>query len=397
MVKLTPAMGWNSWNTFGENINEQLILEMTDEIIAKGLDKCGYEYVVIDDCWSMKERDENGRLVADPEKFPHGMKYVADYVHSKGLKFGMYSCCGTLTCAGYPGSYEHEYVDAATFAEWGVDFLKYDYCYHPVGAPSHLLYKRMSAALASTGRDILFSACTWGGQDTKAWIRETNANMWRSTGDILDNFESIKKLIRQEIRHLQYNGQGCFNDLDMLVVGISGGGNSSLPDENGVRGCTNDEYMTHFAFWCLFGSPLMIGCDLRKVSDEALAIMKNPDLIRINQDLAYRQPFFLTRMNRNTDPTGDYYDRYPDTCPLLARFLDDGTIAIGLFNLSERPTFRGFSSFLTEAVGVPESSGKTLLMRDIFTGEETKVTNGTFSIACEPHCCKVYIAKIVDK
>ena len=119
-------MGWNTWNTFAEKINEELILASADKLVETGLKDAGYEYVVIDDCWALRERDKNGKLVPDPEKFPHGMKYVADYIHKKGLKFGMYSCCGTMTCAGYPASYDHEFIDAATFAEWGVDFLKYD-------------------------------------------------------------------------------------------------------------------------------------------------------------------------------------------------------------------------------------------------------------------------------
>ena len=162
MVKLTPPMGWNSWNTFGENINEKLIMETADKMVEQGLLDCGYEYLVIDDCWSLRKRDEEGRLIADPEKFPHGMKAVADYVHSKGLKFGMYSCAGNLTCAGYPGSFEHEFIDADTFASWGVDFLKYDYCYHSNIIPGKYLYRRMGIALENCGRDILFSACSWG-------------------------------------------------------------------------------------------------------------------------------------------------------------------------------------------------------------------------------------------
>ena len=186
MVKNTPAMGWNSWNTFAQEINEKLVLEAADALVENGLKDAGYEYIVIDDCWSLHERDKNGRLVADPEKFPHGMRYVADYIHKKGLKFGMYSCAGVVTCAGYPASYEHEFIDAATFAEWGVDFLKYDYCFHSTGTPGHLLYKRMGIALANCGRDILFSACSWGADDTRVWIKETGANSWRSTGDIFD-------------------------------------------------------------------------------------------------------------------------------------------------------------------------------------------------------------------
>ena len=158
MIKLTPPMGWNSWNTFGENINEKMIFETADVMAESGLRDKGYEYLVIDDCWSLRERDENGRLVPDPEKFPHGMKAVADYVHSKGLKFGMYSCAGNMTCAGYPGSYEHEFIDAETFASWDVDFLKYDYCYHSPILHGKYLYRRMGLALENCGRDILFSA-----------------------------------------------------------------------------------------------------------------------------------------------------------------------------------------------------------------------------------------------
>ena len=150
-LAMTPPMGWNSWNTFTWNINEDLVCGAADALCASGLKDKGYEYVVIDDCWSLKQRDENGRLVPDPEKFPHGMKAVADYVHSKGLKFGMYSCCGTHTCAGYPGSFEHEFVDAETFASWGVDYLKYDNCYKPKHMDGEVLYKRMSLALRNCG------------------------------------------------------------------------------------------------------------------------------------------------------------------------------------------------------------------------------------------------------
>ena len=135
MLVLTPPMGWNSWNTFGENINEKVVMESADILVSSGLAGYGYNYIVIDDCWSLRERGEDGRIVPDPEKFPNGMKYVADYVHSKGLKFGMYSCAGMLTCAGYPASFDHEFIDAQTFAEWGVDYLKYDYCFHPSTIP----------------------------------------------------------------------------------------------------------------------------------------------------------------------------------------------------------------------------------------------------------------------
>ena len=171
MLAKRPPMGWNSWNTFAENISEQLIFEMADAMVEKGYLAAGYEYLVIDDCWAKMERDENGRLAADPEKFPHGMKAVADYVHSKGLKFGMYSCAGIRTCAGYPSSYDHEFIDAQTFADWGVDFLKYDFCNFPAVGNCRARYHRMSMALKATGREILFSACNWGVEEPWKWMR----------------------------------------------------------------------------------------------------------------------------------------------------------------------------------------------------------------------------------
>lgn len=315
MVKLTPPMGWNSWNTFGEHINETMIKETADSMVENGLLECGYEYLVIDDCWSLRERDKNGRLVADPEKFPHGMKAVAEYVHQKGLKFGMYSCAGNLTCAGYPGSFEHEFIDAATFAEWGVDFLKYDYCYHSNIIPGEYLYRRMGLALENCGRDILFSACSWGADETHKWIKTSASSMWRSTGDIFDTWESIKDLAKQQPALFPYNGVGCFNDMDMLVVGMYGKGNV------GLQGCNDTQYRTHFSLWSFFGSPLMIGCDIRDMTPETKKILTNKELIAINQDPAYRQPYRLNGIWQN------------DNMLTYAKNLANGDIAIGLFNL----------------------------------------------------------------
>ena len=162
MIVKTPPMGWNTWNTFGINIDEKLIKESADALVETGLADCGYNYLVMDDGWSEHKRDENNRLVPDHVKFPNGIAPVADYLHSKGLKLGMYSCCGYQTCAAFPASYEFEFVDAETFAEWGVDYLKYDYCYKPNNEPGQLLYRRMGTALANCGRDIVFSGCSWG-------------------------------------------------------------------------------------------------------------------------------------------------------------------------------------------------------------------------------------------
>lgn len=396
MYKIQPAMGWNTWNTFTENINEELILQSAKVMVESGLKDAGYEYVVIDDCWSLRERDANGRLVPDPVKFPHGMKYVADKIHEMGLKFGMYSCAGTLTCAQYPGSYDHEFIDAATFAEWGVDYLKYDYCFHSNATPGYIAYKRMGLALANCGRDILFSNCSWGADDTKVWIKETGAHSWRSTGDIFDSWESIKGIALSQLKTLEYNGQGCFNDMDMLVCGMRGSGTIAVNE-----GCTDTEYFTHFALWCMMGSTLMIGCDIRKMDEVTKKYLTNKDLIRINQDKKYSQPFDANwtrhKNERLSNDNPNFYDNYRDDAPVLVKFLDDGKIAVGFFNFTDGKSDVWHSSFNLETIGLPETTGKTLLMRDVVTGETFKVTNGIAMVTVEAHGARVFIAEVVDK
>lgn len=375
MIKNTPPMGWNSWNTFGPDINEKLIFETADKMVKTGLLDAGYEYLVIDDCWSLKERDKNGKLVADPEKFPHGMKAVSDYVHSKGLKFGMYSCDGNLTCAGYPGSFEHEFVDAETFAEWGVDFLKYDNCYHSNIIHEKYLYRRMGLALKNCGRDILFSACSWGVNMTHEWIRETGAEMWRSTGDIVDTWESVKKLTVQQEAILPYGGKGCFNDMDMLIVGMHGKGNV------GLEGLTDEQYKTHFSIWALFASPLMIGCDIRDMTEETKKILTNAEMIRINQDADCRQVVKLPNV-------------WNDNVKVYARTLENGDIALGMFNFgSEKLCVR----IMTDELGLPESTGRTLEMHNVWEDEVITVTNGAFLHDIEAGACLVYRCKVVKK
>ena len=374
MVKLTPPMGWNSWNTFGADINEQLIFDTADIMVEKGLLAKGYEYLVIDDCWSLKERDSNERLVADPEKFPHGMKAVADYVHSRGLKFGMYSCAGNLTCAGYPGSFEHEFIDAETFAEWGVDFLKYDYCYHSPIIHGKYLYSRMGLALENCGRDILFSACSWGADGTHEWIKGTGASMWRSTGDIFDTWDSIKDLAKQQERLHPYHGAGCFNDMDMLVVGMYGKGNV------GLKGCNDTQYKTHFSLWAFMGSPLMIGCDIRSMNQAAFDILTNEEMIRINQDPACRQPVKLVGIWNGDDIL------------VYAKHLAGGDIALGLFNLREE---KACAKVNLDELGLPFSTGRTLELTEVWTGEKSTVKNATVMKELEPFDCAVYRAKVV--
>ena len=376
MIKLTPPMGWNSWNTYGKDIDEQLIKETADAIVSTGLLDKGYEYLVIDDCWSLRERDENERLVPDPEKFPNGIKAVADYVHSKGLKFGMYSCVGPLTCAMYPGSYEHEFIDAQTFAEWGVDYLKYDYCYHSDIVHGQYLYRRMGLALENCGRDIVFSACSWGKDMPQDWARTSSANMWRSTGDIVDNWESVKGIIRQQDTLFLYNNiAGCYNDMDMLVVGMYGKGNSSL------GGCNDTEYKTHFSFWALCGSPLMIGCDIRDMNETTREILMNEALIRINQDKAGRQLYKLGK------------GLCKDDVLVYAKQLENGDLAIGMFNLSDD---KGYARFCLDEFGLNYSTGKTLRVKEVWTGNEFVVKNATVIQELEAHGCAVFCAQVVN-
>ena len=395
MFTLTPPMGWNSWNTFAENIDEKLIRDTADIIVEKGLDKLGYNYVIIDDCWAEKTRDKNGRLVPDKKKFPSGMKALSDYIHSKGLKFGMYSCAGTHTCGGHPGSFEHEFDDAETFAEWGVDYLKYDYCYKPDYIPGEILYKRMSTALRNCGRDIMFSACNWGNDNVYKWIRESGAHLFRSTGDIQDNWESIKRLALSQIGSECYGGNFCHNDIDMLVVGMHGGSNNEWINstEQGVNviadsgetmpklgGCTDEEYRTHFSLWAIMNSPLMIGCDIRRMTPATKEILTNKDVIAINQDIECRGPYCIKQWNN------------PDNVFSLVKPLANGDYAVGMFNFGDRA---GEMSLQFWDIGLTTASGRGLSIYDCWKHEELGTFTERFCTTVEPHGCVVLRAKVV--
>ena len=376
MIKNTPPMGWNSWNTFGSDINEDLIRETADALVSSGLKDAGYEYVVIDDCWSLKERDKNGRLQADPEKFPSGMKALADYIHSKGLKFGMYSCAGNSTCAGYPGSHDHEFIDAETFAEWEVDYLKYDYCFHAGISFGEYLYRRMSIALEGCGRDILFSACTWGTDETHKWIKTTNSSVWRSTGDIYDSWASVTDLLRSQTEKFPYAGRGCFNDMDMLVVGMHGEGNV------GLGGCTYEEYKAHFSAWAFLASPLMIGCDIRNMDEETKSILTKKELIKINQDICATQPWMVHKTwhgNRGV--------------MIYARILSGGDIGLCIVNTSDSDQL---CNFTFDELSLPMSTNKTLSLREVWTDEVEFTPNNTYIKSIPAHTCKVYRCKVIN-
>ena len=373
MLAKKPPMGWNSWNTFTEDINEEMIMQTADAMVEKGLLEAGYEYLTIDDCWSEKKRDENGMLVADRKKFPHGMKYVADYVHSKGLKFGMYACSGSLTCAGYPGSFGYEFKDAEYFAGVGIDLLKYDNCYHP-STPASLRYNRMSMALKATGRPILFSACNWGGEDVWSWARSVGAHIYRSTGDITDTFESIRKLSESQKSKLAMSSPGCYNDIDMLVAGLYGKGNVGFG-----MGCTDAQYRYHFAIWCMFMSPLMIGCDIRNMSEETLGLLTNKELIAINQDEEARPPMFVDDNHGLKDII------------ICFRHLSGGEYAIGFFNPYDRDTTVMLPYF---EIGLDPLCGYGFDVKDCFTGESLGVYGDYLSAKVPAQDCRVFRAKL---
>ena len=271
---LTPQMGWNSWNHFGCNINETVIRGAADSLVATGLRDLGYVYVNIDDCWAVHDsRSPSGTLVPDPTKFPSGISGLADYVHSLNLKLGIYSDAGSNTCQGQPGSLGHETVDALTFADWGVDYLKYDNCYNE-NLPSPGRYVPMRDALNATGRPIFFSLCNWGTDDTTSWAPMVG-NSWRTTGDISDKWSSMKSNFRQNAEHPEVAGPGGWNDPDMLEIG------------NG--GMTTVEYQTHFTLWALVKAPLIIGCDLTQMTADTSSILSNSEVIGISQDLLGQQ------------------------------------------------------------------------------------------------------------
>jgi len=274
----TPPMGFNTWNTFQTKINEDMLKEMVDVFVSSGMRESGYQYFVLDDGWMAMERDQNGSLIADPVKFPHGMKAFADYVHAKGLKFGIYNCAGSKTCAGYPGTRGHEYEDARLYASWGVDFLKYDWCNtDSLNTPE--AYKTMSAALRATGRPIVFSICEWG--DHNPWLWAVGiGELYRTTGDIGLSFFSNKKygnweaqsvisILDKQIPIRKYNGPNHWNDPDMLEVG---------------NGMSYNEDKSHFSLWCMLAAPLAAGNDLRKMSPQTRDILTNKEMIAVDQD-----------------------------------------------------------------------------------------------------------------
>ncbi|XP_045814373.1 alpha-galactosidase [Trifolium pratense] len=266
---LTPPMGWNSWNHFGCDVNENIVRETADAMVSSGLSNLGYQYLNLDDCWAELNRDSEGNMVPNAATFPSGMKALADYVHSKGLKLGIYSDAGTLTCSKrMPGSLGHEQQDAKTFASWGIDYLKYDNCENN-GISVKERYPPMSEALLKSGRQIFLSMCEWGWEDPATWAKSVG-NSWRTTGDIEDNWNSMTSIADSNDRWASYAGPGGWNDPDMLEVG------------NG--GMSTEEYRSHFSIWALAKAPLLVGCDIRAMDSTTYELISNSEVIAVNQD-----------------------------------------------------------------------------------------------------------------
>jgi alpha-galactosidase len=351
-LALTPPMGFNNWNSTHcrAEFNEAMVKGIADLFVTEGLKDAGYQYVNLDDCWALPERGADGNLVPDPVRFPNGIKAVADYVHAKGLRFGIYTSAGTKTCnrAGFPGGLDHEQQDANLFASWGVDYLKYDNCNNQ-GRDAIERYTKMRDALKATGRPIVYSICEWGQNKPWLWAQQVG-HLWRTTGDISDNWGSLKGIIQRNLPLAQYARPGAWNDPDMLEVG------------NG--GMTDLEYRTHFSMWAIMAAPLLIGSDLRKATPATLEILGNREVIAVDQDRLGVQGQVIAQQN----------GRY-----VVVKRLQNGDRAIALYNETDRAAT---ISTTAAAAGLPQAPAYRV--RDLWT-KTTRETAGVISATVPPH------------
>ncbi|WP_405577994.1 NPCBM/NEW2 domain-containing protein [Streptomyces sp. NBC_01092] len=351
-LALTPPMGFNNWNSTHcrAEFNESMVKGIADIFVERGLKDAGYEYVNLDDCWALPTRDAGGKLVPDPVRFPGGIKAVADYVHAKGLKLGIYTSAGTKTCndAGFPGSLGHEYSDAQQFADWGVDYLKYDNCNNQ-GVDAKQRYTTMRDALRATGRPIVYSICEWGENKPWEWAADVG-HLWRTTGDISDNWGSMLSILKQNLPLAPHAGPGRWNDPDMLEVG------------NG--GMTDTEYRSHFSMWSIMAAPLLIGSDLRSASAETFEILGNREVIAVDQDPLGKQGTVISSQGGRW---------------VVAKEMRDGSRAVALFNESGTAQRIGTSA---AAVGLPAADAYT--MRDLWQHRSYN-TAGTISATVPAH------------
>jgi alpha-galactosidase len=349
-------MGFNNWNSTHcrAEFNEDMVKGIADLFVDKGLKDAGYQYVNLDDCWALPSRDAEGRLVPDPARFPHGIKALADYVHAKGLKLGIYTSAGTKTCdsAGFPGALGHEYDDARQFAGWGVDYLKYDNCNNQ-GVDARQRYTTMrdalKAAARETGRPLVYSICEWGQNKPWEWAADVG-HLWRTTGDISDNWGSMVSILKQNLPLAPYAGPGHWNDPDMLEVG------------NG--GMTDTEYRSHFSLWAVMAAPLLIGTDLRRATAATYDILGNKEVIAVDQDPLGRQGTVVSSAGGRW---------------VVAKEMKDGSRAVALFNESGRPQRIATTA---AAVGLPAAAGYGL--RDLWR-HETLHTAGTIAATVPAH------------
>jgi alpha-galactosidase len=352
----TPPMGWNSWNKFACDVSEQLIRETADALVASGMKDAGYQYVVIDDCWQVA-RDGVGTIVVDPERFPSGMKALADDVHARGLKFGVYSDAGTKTCQGRPGSRGYEYQDARTYASWGVDYLKYDWCSHGT-QNAEASYRLMRDALDASGRPIVFSICEWGTNKPWLWARGIG-HLWRTTGDIKDCWDCRRDwggygwvlILDRQAGLESYAGPGHWNDPDMLEVG------------NG--GMTTEEYRAHFSMWAMLAAPLMAGNDIRSMTPEIRDILTNREVIAVDQDP-------LGRQGRKVRDDG--------AIEVWARALADGGRAVALLN---RDTTATSVTVTWPEIGYP--AGLEAMVRDLWAHRDVGRVRGRYVATVPGH------------
>ena len=350
----TPPMGWNSWNHFGCNVSAQLIREVADAMAANGMRDAGYQYITIDDCWQVA-RDAKGVIVADSARFPGGMKPLADYVHSKGLKFGIYTDAGRFTCQHRPGSYGYEDIDAKTYASWGVDYVKIDWC-NAEGIDAPTQYAKLRDALLHSGRPIVFSICEWGSNRPWEWAPAVG-NLWRTTGDIQDRWNSVLTIVTLSSQYWHAAKPGAWNDPDMLEVG------------NG--GMTRDEYRAHFSLWAMMAAPLMAGNDVRTMLDSTrLAastrdILLNRDVIAVDQDSLGVQGMVVQ-------------DNPPDL-QVWAKPLADGSRAVLLFNRASVP------SAITANFGAVGIKTREARIRDLWTHSDTSGVTGRYTATVPSH------------
>lgn len=351
----TPPMGWNSWGHFRCDINEQIVRETADAMATNGMREAGYEFVIVDDCWQIA-RDADGNILPDPEKFPSGMSALADHVHARGLKFGLYSCAGYTTCQGRPGSRGHQFHDARQYARWGVDYLKYDWC-DDGGQNPRAAYTTMRDALRATGRPVLFHICEWGKSEPWRWGRVVG-HLWRTAPDVLDAWEvpspeqglGIVQILDRQVGLEKAAGPGQWNDPDMLMAG-----NAAL---------TIGQYRAQFSLWCILAAPLIAGCDVRRIDADTLALLTNREAIAVDQDP-------LGKQGRKVRDDGD--------SEIWARELHGGARAVALFNrgASDAPI-----AFRWEEIGLP--AGVPAKIRDLWRHEDLGDFTGKFEASVPP-------------